>query len=63
MEAARAFGAILAENGIGLVYGGGSVGMMGAIAQAVLEHGGDVTGIIPEFLIAREHALQAARTS
>ena len=37
--------------------------MMGAIANSVLEHGGEVTGIIPEFLIAREHALRgAART-
>ena len=58
VEAATAFGAILAKNGIGLVYGGGSVGIMGAIATAVLEHGGDVTGIIPEFLVARERALQ-----
>jgi uncharacterized protein (TIGR00730 family) len=55
-EAARAFGAILAKNGIGLVFGGGSVGMMGTIAKSVRDHGGDVTGIIPEFLVAREHA-------
>ena len=61
MEAARAFGAILAKNGIGLVYGGGSVGMMGAIAHSVLDHGGEVTGIIPEFLMAREHALHGAQ--
>ncbi len=56
-EAARALGKILAENRIGLVYGGGSVGLMGAIANAVLNHGGEVTGIIPEFLAGREHAL------
>ena len=60
VEAARAFGAILAKNGIGLVfYGGGAVGMMGELAHAVLDHGGQVTGIIPEFLMAREHALKA----
>ena len=47
VEAARTFGTILAENGIRLVYGGGSVGLMGEIASAVLEHGGEVTGIIP----------------
>ena len=41
------FGKILAENEIRLVYGGGSIGLMGALANAVLEHGGDVTGIIP----------------
>jgi uncharacterized protein (TIGR00730 family) len=58
VEAARAFGAILAKNGIGLVYGGGAVGMMGALARSVLEHGGEVTGIIPEFLISREKALR-----
>ena len=57
-EAARAFGEALAKNGIGLVYGGGSVGMMGAIAMSVLDNGGEVTGIIPEFLMARERALR-----
>jgi uncharacterized protein (TIGR00730 family) len=60
VEAARAFGAILAQNGIGLVYGGGAIGMMGELAQAVLAHGGEVTGIIPEFLVAREHATKGA---
>ncbi len=58
MEAARAFGKTLAENGIGLVYGGGSVGLMGAVAASVLDHGGHVTGIIPEFLKAKENALK-----
>jgi len=58
VEAARSFGAILAKNRIGLVFGGGSVGMMGAIAKSVSEHGGHVTGIIPEFLMARERALR-----
>ena len=44
------------NNGIGLVYGGGSVGLMGEIASAVLDHGGEVIGIIPTFLENREHA-------
>jgi uncharacterized protein (TIGR00730 family) len=57
VEAAREFGRILAENGIRLVYGGGSVGLMGTLADAVLDHGGAVTGVIPEFLVNREHML------
>jgi uncharacterized protein (TIGR00730 family) len=57
VEAARAFGEILAKNGIGLVYGGGSVGIMGAVALSVREHDGEVTGIIPKFLMSRERAL------
>jgi uncharacterized protein (TIGR00730 family) len=54
VETARTFGKILAENEIRLVYGGGSTGLMGALASAVLDHGGEVTGIIPEFLTQRE---------
>lgn len=61
VQAARDFGAVLAKNRIGLVYGGGAVGIMGEIAQAVLKHGGEVHGIIPEFLVAREHALETPR--
>jgi uncharacterized protein (TIGR00730 family) len=57
VEAAREFGRILAENGIRLVYGGGSVGLMGTLADAVLDHGGMVTGVIPDFLVNREHML------
>jgi uncharacterized protein (TIGR00730 family) len=57
IEAAIALGRILAEHGIRLVYGGGSIGLMGAIATSVLDHGGSVTGIIPNFLTARENAL------
>ncbi|HEY7844719.1 MAG TPA: TIGR00730 family Rossman fold protein [Bradyrhizobium sp.] len=57
IEAASAFGRILAESGIRLVYGGGSTGLMGAIANGVLDHGGGVTGIIPEFLNTRERML------
>ena len=47
LETARAFGRILAESRIRLVYGGGSLGLMGEIARSVLRHGGHVTGIIP----------------
>lgn len=57
VEAAIAFGKVLAENRVGLVYGGGSIGLMGAIATSVLDHGGFVTGIIPDFLTSRENAL------
>jgi uncharacterized protein (TIGR00730 family) len=57
MDAARSFGRILAENGIRLVYGGGSVGLMGALAESVLDNGGTVTGVIPDFLVNREHML------
>src|ERR1700676_3727282 len=57
MDAAKSFGRVLAENNIGLVYGGGSVGLMGALAEAVLDGGGRVTGVIPEFLVNREHML------
>jgi uncharacterized protein (TIGR00730 family) len=61
MEAASALGKAFAEAGIGLVYGGGSIGLMGAVATGVLDHGGKVTGIIPDFLIAREHMLDRAQ--
>lgn len=60
-EAARAFGRILAASRIGLVYGGGSLGLMGEIARSVLRHGGHVTGIIPGFLSEREHMLIEAQ--
>ena len=59
--AARQFGGILAKSGIGLVYGGGSIGLMGEIAEAVLDHGGRVTGIIPEFLTVRERILHESQ--
>src|SRR4029077_13719302 len=58
VDAAIAFGKALAEGGIRLVYGGGSIGLMGAVATSVLDHGGTVTGIIPGFLTARENALK-----
>jgi uncharacterized protein (TIGR00730 family) len=57
IQGAKALGKIFAENGIRLVYGGGSLGMMGAIATSVLDNGGMVTGIIPDFLTLRENAL------
>ncbi|RMG71353.1 MAG: TIGR00730 family Rossman fold protein [Bacteroidetes bacterium] len=53
-EAARQLGQLLAARGIRLVYGGGKVGLMGEIADAVLESGGEVTGVIPGFLQAKE---------
>src|ERR1043166_8644518 len=61
MEAARRFGKILATEGVGLVFGGGSRGLMGAVAASVLEHGGHVTGIIPEFLKSKEGIQSAAQ--
>jgi uncharacterized protein (TIGR00730 family) len=61
-QAARQFGRNLALAGIGLVYGGGGKGLMGAISQAALEAGGHVTGIVPEFLIQREMAFDTAQT-
>jgi uncharacterized protein (TIGR00730 family) len=60
-EAASSFGKLLASNDIRLIYGGGSVGLMGSVAQSVLQHGGKVTGVIPEFLVAREHAMTEAQ--
>ncbi len=49
-EAARKLGRLMAERGIRLVYGGGRVGVMGTLADAVLDAGGEVIGIIPRFL-------------
>ena len=53
-ELAADLGRTLAQRGIGLVYGGGRVGMMGAIADAALAAGGEVIGVIPRALMARE---------
>jgi uncharacterized protein (TIGR00730 family) len=61
LDAAQKLGKILAQNGVRLVYGGGSVGLMGALAEAVIEHGGEVTGIIPEFLTLRERPRKLAQ--
>jgi uncharacterized protein (TIGR00730 family) len=54
---AYAFGKALAENGVRLVYGGGGLGLMGTVARGVLDHGGQVKGIIPQFLVDREAML------
>jgi len=53
-DAARQLGRILGRDGIGLVYGGGSVGLMGEVADSVLAAGGEVIGVIPHALWARE---------
>jgi uncharacterized protein (TIGR00730 family) len=60
-EAAEALGRTLAAEGIGLVYGGGGDGLMGRLARATLAGGGFVTGIIPNFLVRKEHALTDAQ--
>ena len=57
-EAANELGRSIAEAGAGLVYGGGSLGLMGVTARAVLNAGGHVTGIIPGFLSNREKMLE-----
>lgn len=59
--AAEELGAVMARAGVGLVYGGGAHGLMGTVARAVLENGGHVTGIIPEFLKSKERMLAGAQ--
>src|SRR6266545_5407107 len=56
LESAQATGRALARRGLGLVYGGGSVGLMGALADAALAAGGEVIGVIPRAMIAEERA-------
>lgn len=58
VKAANTLGQAMATHGIGLVYGGGSLGLMGEVARSVLGGGGRVTGIIPEFLSAKEKMLR-----
>jgi len=58
-EAAAAFGRALAHAGLGAVYGGGGGGLMGILADAVLEAGGSITGVIPRQLVERELAHRA----
>src|SRR5690349_19669652 len=53
-QAARDLGAVLAKSNHALVYGGGNIGLMGIIADSVLEHDGEVIGVIPQFLVNRE---------
>lgn len=55
-QAARRFGTLMAEQGIGLVYGGGAIGLMGEVADAVLAGGGEAIGVIPRFLSGAEIA-------
>jgi uncharacterized protein (TIGR00730 family) len=57
-QAARTLGRQLSENDIGLVYGGGSLGLMGEVARATLDSGGRVTGIIPSFLTEKEKMMR-----
>ena len=56
LEAARSVGRALAERGLGVVYGGGHVGLMGAVADAAMEAGGHVVGVIPGFMTEKEVA-------
>jgi uncharacterized protein (TIGR00730 family) len=49
-QAAAHLGRLLAKNGMEIVYGGGGIGLMGTVADAVMEHGGTVTGVIPSFM-------------
>ena len=53
-RAAVAFGKLLAARRVRLIYGGGGIGLMGRVAETVLAHGGEVTGVIPDFLLQRE---------
>ncbi|MCI0750922.1 MAG: TIGR00730 family Rossman fold protein [Flammeovirgaceae bacterium] len=53
-EAAETLGSLMAKNGHTLVYGGGNIGLMGILADSVLNHGGSVIGVIPGFLMQRE---------
>jgi uncharacterized protein (TIGR00730 family) len=59
LQAARTMGRAIAERGMGVVYGGGHVGLMGAVADAALEAGGKVIGVIPGFMVEKELAHQA----
>ncbi len=55
-EAAAELGSVLAARGVGLVYGGGNIGLMGALADGALAAGGEVIGVIPEHLVSKEFA-------
>ena len=61
LTTARRLGELLAKGGVGLVYGGGSLGLMGAVSECVIKHGGHVTGIIPEFLKTKERVQRGAQ--
>lgn len=60
MEAAAALGALMAKQNLTLVYGGGKVGLMGAVARSVHAHGGKVVGVIPHYLRKKEVAYEEA---
>lgn len=60
-EAGLALGRSIAQHGIRLIYGGGTRGIMGAVAQGVMEAGSQVTGIIPSFLLDKEASLEKAQ--
>ncbi|HEY7747691.1 MAG TPA: TIGR00730 family Rossman fold protein [Aestuariivirgaceae bacterium] len=60
LAAARELGRSIAEHGVGLVYGGGSNGLMGEVARSVQAHGGRVIGVIPEFLTNKERMFTEA---
>lgn len=53
-QKAEELGKLIVDHGLRLVYGGGNIGLMGVIADSVLQHGGEVIGVIPEFLKSRE---------
>ncbi len=55
-QAARELGAVIARQGLGMVYGGGNIGLMGVVADAVLAHGREVIGVIPQALVDKELA-------
>lgn len=58
LDIAREFGQAMVKEGYGLVYGGGNVGLMGVLADSVMQAGGQVIGIMPKFLVERERAHQ-----
>jgi uncharacterized protein (TIGR00730 family) len=62
VDEAKAFGTLLGKEKIGLVFGGGGVGLMGAVARAARDSGAEVTGIIPQFLVNRERPEAAHST-
>ena len=62
LTAAERFGAVLAENGVRLIYGGGGVGLMGATARGAQRAGGKVLGVMPAFLTGREMLYQEVET-
>lgn len=53
-DSAKKLGEVLVKNGFEVIYGGGSTGLMGAVADSVLENGGKITGVIPEFMMELE---------